>query len=155
MVATRKQSKTPEVARSGRGVRRRRRRNGTAIAETAIIMPTMIIITFMMIQYGLVLNFRVSIESLARQGARYAAVAPDSDVDIMEYIHERIPAPLNSSNLSIEVSPDEGSALRTRKQPITVTLTYDPTEHMFLGSEFFGIPLPATDIKAEAVMMIE
>lgn len=55
---------------------RRRREDGAAAVEFAIIVPLLVFLLFAIISYGFMLSFRQALSQAAAEGARAAAVTP-------------------------------------------------------------------------------
>lgn len=128
---------------------------GQAMIEFALVMPILMLVIFVFLQLGILLNNYLILNHLAREGARYAAVNSDYDSDTTTYVQSIIPSMINQNNLTIAVSPSEGDSTRTRGNPITVTLTYDFSDNIFLPTTFFNFQLPTTFPTISAAMVIE
>lgn len=133
----------------------KRRKQGQTLVEAALVLTILLFIALMIIQYGIIMNVHVTVTHLAREGARYAAVNPDEDARIRNYIISNAPPTINTSRLAITISPPQGHVDRVRGKPITVIIQYDMRDRMFLPSSFFGVPLPGTIVTARATMLIE
>lgn len=141
---------------------------GQSLVEFALLLPVFILIVFLTIQFGIILNAYVSITHLSREGARYAAINYNQpDENIRNYIRgnpeENYSGGINPPHLyggdftSIEISPPYGSPLRKRGYTITVTITYNlkgTKPKLFLPASFFGISLPLT-LSSSTSMRIE
>jgi Flp pilus assembly protein TadG len=52
----------------------RRRNNGTALVEMALVLPLLLLLVFGMIDFGLVIKDKMALIQAAREGARVAAI---------------------------------------------------------------------------------
>jgi Flp pilus assembly protein TadG len=66
-----------EVTMLSRSIIRNQR--GQAMVEMALILPLLILLIFGMIQFGLIFNYKFTLDNAVREGARFAAVGPFSD----------------------------------------------------------------------------
>jgi hypothetical protein len=84
---------TPEQSRPARHRRRRRLsdESGVAILEFAMVLPFLMLIVVVFLDFGRALNYWVDTTHLASEGARLAAVdrVPDGAASLQEYIRER------------------------------------------------------------------
>ena len=124
-------------------------KKGQATLEFAIIGIIVLIIIILGIQIGIILNSYLAVCHLTREGARYAAVnASKTDSQISSYILSIKQANLNSSNLSISISPSySGGSLPSSRYtgaPISVGIRYNLAGQIFLPTSFFGINIPTT-----------
>ncbi len=132
-----------------------RAQRGQAMVEFALIAPLLMILLLFMIQYGLIMNTHVTIAHMAREGARYAAVHAATNAPIVAYIQAIRSPNIRTSDLTVAISPAEGTTARTVGNAITVALTYNMSRNMFMPARFLGVPLPGTSVRATASMYIE
>jgi Flp pilus assembly protein TadG len=125
------------------------------MVEFALISTLLIGLTMAMIQYGIIFNTTISLTNLSREGARYAAVHAGADAPIQSYIESTLPAGISAADLTVTVSPPEGSAQRTKGNPITVTVSYPMSRKLFLPSKFLGMPIFNANYTTSGRMMIE
>jgi Flp pilus assembly protein TadG len=72
-------------------ITRRRHERGQAILEFAILTPLVLILMFIIVDFGIGLAYRVILTNAAREGARYGAVgAPTYDACSQPTVLERI-----------------------------------------------------------------
>jgi Flp pilus assembly protein TadG len=147
--------KPPTSCRRPRHYRESPRFAGSTLVEFALILPLLLLLSLCVIQYGLILNTTISLSHLTREGARYAAVAPTTDLGIKDRIRDVTPAPLKYSDLHVYIAPMEGSDQRVSPNPITVTITYDMSKKVFLPRRFFGVQIFASTFTTKASAMIE
>lgn len=132
-----------------------RRRGGSVIVEFALVLPMLLILSMMIIQYGILLNATLTISNLARQGARFAAVHPESNDDITDYIKDNLPVGFKAADItSIEISPAV-AASRVTDSAVSVTVTYNMNKRIFMPKKFFGVNFMPSNFSSKAVMRVE
>lgn len=143
--------------RQPRRTQPRARRRGQTLLEFALVLPMLLILSLLLVQFGLILNATITLTNIAREGARYAAVHPSTDAGIQAKVATiATNTPIQPSDISIAISPAEGSSIRTYDNPITVSIGYDMKKKLFLpNSIFFGIPIFTSTYTASATMNIE
>lgn len=138
---------------------RRNRSAGQAIVETALVLPILLILSLMVVQYGIIAFTAVALTNLAREGVRFAATTPQSDAAIKERIQAVCPPSIRWADIdrNIVITPRQGDYARATgtRQLITVEVGYNMANKMFLPRTFFGIRVFNTNYKAKASMMIE
>lgn len=132
-----------------------RNKKGQALIEFALLTPLLLLMIFVFLQLGILLNIYISLNNIARDGARYAAVNPDTDSVITTYIQSKLPAQVNQSYLTISYSPSQGSSSRIKGKPISVGLSYNFSTKVFLPTTFFKFQVPTSFPTVTASMMIE
>lgn len=130
---------------------------GQALVEFALVLPVLLVLSMLIIQYGIIFYTTLSVTNLTREGARYAATAPVSDDPIFTRIQNVMPPNIKYSDLNITISPDEGDSVRAVGSGglITVTITYDMSKKLFLPSTFFGAKIFSSTYSTQATMMVE
>lgn len=114
-----------------------RSRKGNAAIEFALTFPTMVVITLLIFDLGRALFVYTTINNVAAEGARYAAVHGSSNVyektadEIEEFIVSRA-AGLFPANLTITVTYDPNIAFKG--STVEVLLVYNMD--LFLGGVF-------------------
>lgn len=94
--------------------------NGTAMVEMGLVLPIFVIVLLGIAEFGWLINAYVTVQHATREGARLG-ITGAADADIVERIREAAGA-LNPSLLDIGIMPE--ASLRTRGQPLTVTVRY-------------------------------
>lgn len=133
----------------------RYRLRGSTLVEFALVVTLLLVLSLLIVQYGVIMNATVTLSHLSREGARYAAVHPGTDAAIRSYVQTATPGLIKYSDMTITITPTEGSASRVSGNPITVTITYDMRRKLFLPSTFFGIPIFSPNYSTKATMLIE
>jgi Flp pilus assembly protein TadG len=125
------------------------------MVELALVLPILMMLLMMIVQYGIIMNAAASIKNLSREGARFAATQPDSDATIKARMQAVCPPTIKWGDVAVTISPAEGDAGRTSNQLITVSLSYNMARKLFLPSRFWGIQIFSTNYSASTKMMIE
>ncbi len=82
--------------------RSRNRQGGTAMVEFAVILPMFILLVFGMIQFGLIINAKISLQDTAEMVARHVVVDGDTDTtSITNYARSALPSNLPSGPLVV------------------------------------------------------
>lgn len=122
------------------GRRSRRRDDGAAAVEFALVAPLLILLLMGIITYGYMLSFRQSVSQAAAEGARAAAVAPvaaDREAIAKAAVASAMGVTCDSTYLACTVKfPTTCTCVE-----VTVTHSYkaDPTKPVFLG---LGLVMP-------------
>jgi Flp pilus assembly protein TadG len=121
----------------------RRRRRGAALLEFALVASLFFVLLLGMLQFGVYLNATNTLWNLSREGARFAAVqrsdsptASQNNQKIIDHITKpspegMLPPTVDPQKLTITIEPSEAAA-RTRGSRVTVTLSYDMTDKLFV-----------------------
>lgn len=131
-------------------------RRGQALVEFALVLPVLLILTMLIIQYGIIAFTTSGLTNLSREGARFAATAPASDKDIKQHIRNVLPPSINYSDLTITITPDEGTDARklNSKELVYVSISYPMSKKLFLPSRFFGVPIFSQTFTTTTQMMV-
>lgn len=133
----------------------RRRKIGSVIVETALILPMLMALTLGIVQYGIILNASNALTQIARESARAAALSPYSDVNIRANVKAQCAktAILYSDISNVGIDPPLGS--RVAGGSITVSLTYPMSRKVFLPSTVLGAPIFNTTVTQSGSYLIE
>jgi Flp pilus assembly protein TadG len=118
---------------------------GSALVETAIILPVLLLIVFGIFEFGRAMFISNTLNNAAREGARRAAVSP-APIDINAFVASSIP--FDKTDLSITTTPE--TPVSGSGAPITVEVTLP--FHTVTGLFPF---LDNIDLKGEATMRYE
>lgn len=102
-------------------MKRLRNEKGQSLVEFSIILPLLLLLLMGILEFGLMLNSYLTINNLAREGARLGIVA-GSDIEIEELVNS-ISTNLESENLEVNINPLGGS--RQSGDTLTVEVVYD------------------------------
>ncbi len=138
-----------------RKFRLHKRHCGSVIVEFALILPMLLLLTFGILQYGIIMNASNSLTQISREGARFAALNPSDD----DKIKTRIQAvcsttPIKYSDLKIDINPPLAAA-RTSGTAVTVTVTYPMSKKVFLPKKLFGANIFASDMAQSSTFLVE
>ncbi len=140
------------------------RRRGVALVELSLVLSILLLLSLLIIQYGIIMNTAVSLTNLSREGARFAAIQPKEDDDIKEQIRKVLPPSIQYNQIqnSIIITPAEGHSDRLpgSQQLITVQINYNMANRLFLPAELrfpFMKPVKifSTTYSAKTSMMVE
>jgi Flp pilus assembly protein TadG len=119
------------------------REGGQATIELALALPILVLVILAFLEASLVGADQVRVSHAAREGARVAAVKPET---------EAIEAAVRASGLSgAEVEIDPPPSQRTQGGAVTVTVRYHPRGHIPLIGELFT----NLTLTSEATMRVE
>lgn len=143
--------------------RKKHRRRGVALVELALVLSILLALSMLIIQYAIIMNTAIALTNLSREGARFAAVNPATDTPILMYMDEICPPNLDWEDDiegNVEIFIRYGTRNVGSKVPITVEITYDMSNKLFLPAQlrfpFMGrIQLFNTSYVASASMLIE
>lgn len=94
---------------------------GQALVEFAIILPILLLLVMGILQFGMMLNSYLTIENVAREGARTGIIG-SSDDEIQNLIISTSPN-LDPQSLIVTITPSEG--IRKSGDTLTVKVTYN------------------------------
>jgi Flp pilus assembly protein TadG len=118
----------------GRRLDALRRERGQDAAEFALVFPLLFLMILAIFDFGHAVFSAATLHNAAREGARYASVAPTDTTgieDVVRYIAVGIPP----ADLTITVTPAPGGPY----DEVQVTVTYDmPLVTPLLGALFGG-----------------
>lgn len=96
-------------------------RRGQSMVEMAIILPVLLLVLMGIFEFGRIFNSYLILTNVSREAARSAALG-SSDIEITQTINGSI-FYLDTSNLTISISPSEGS--RGSGTNVTINLKYE------------------------------
>jgi Flp pilus assembly protein TadG len=116
---------------------------GQTLVEFAFILPIFLLLLLGVVQVILIGGAALAVNQAAVTCARYAALNPTSDQTALNTYMKSIASPvINDSYLkTLSLS---GAPPRTTGSAVGITVTYDLTGKLFLGSSFFGLSFPST-----------
>lgn len=127
-----------------------KREDGQSLVEFALIIPIVIFLLLAIIEYGWMLNAKITLTSAAREGARVAAVTNKNPQDkarnaVIDSVQGL--SGLTISNGGVVYSTEEDVGNNIRNVVIEVTATMNPIIGLYITS-------PVT-MEATAVMRLE
>jgi Flp pilus assembly protein TadG len=135
---------------AGRGPRGKRLfARGQSMTELALIMPVLLVLLVVGIQYAVIGDCALAVTQLSYDGARYASVNPTYTLGtgVKTYMLS-VASPLimsnNGGDLSITM-PVTCPSTNPFSFPVTITVQYNLASKIFLPTPFFlGITFPTT-----------
>jgi len=149
---------------------------GQAIVEFALVLPVLLVLSMLIIQYGIIFYTTIGLTNLSREGARFAATQPAStvaatvatqDAAVRTRIQNVLPPSIKwadiQNNITITCLDTAGNDKDASGNPIPraagllikVTITYNMSNKLFLPSTFFGVRIFSTNYTTFTTMMIE
>jgi hypothetical protein len=137
-----------------RGRRRHRSQAGQALIETALVLPLILILLFLVIDFGIALDRREVILHSLREAGRSAAAGNDAAAVVSRAVNES-DGVLSDTNVSVcyldendNNAPDAGDVAR-----VAIKYSYGLTvgSGEMLGA--FGVPKPAFEISPTAEVL--
>lgn len=126
---------------------------GQSLVEFALVLPILLILILGMIEFGWILNGKITLTSAAREGAR-TAIIYESEDDALEVVKEAINKSAESSSLIIEPA-DIDMVFENRNYGghiyKTAVVTVDAKIEPIVGLFFSD----AVDLSAKAEMKVE
>jgi Flp pilus assembly protein TadG len=132
------------------------RRRAQAAIELALVLPVLMLLALLVVQYSILMNTAASITNLSREGARYAvssgASSNDSIADRIRTVDDNYG--LDIAVNDITVTPAD-AANRTVGTSVTVSITYDMRKKLFLPPTLFGMTLFNQNYVGQTTMMMQ
>jgi Flp pilus assembly protein TadG len=136
----------------------RRREEGAALVEFAVVLPILVLLLVGFMEFGLLLYNQHVITNASREGARYGIVSrvtrrtPEEITAVVENYCANHMVTFGSDSPATTTDPvDTSGALFGEDLSVTVTFHYD----FLVLPEFIGFLVGGTDLKAETTMKYE
>jgi Flp pilus assembly protein TadG len=126
--------------------------------ELALVLPFLLILLVLLVQYSILMNTAVSITNMTREGARYAVVAHASDSDIKNRIYQVLPPSISKPDIDNNslITPAETDPNRNKQETfLTVTISYTMANKLFVPTQFFGISFFPQTYTVHTTMMVQ
>lgn len=121
---------------------------GQSLVEFTIVLPIILVLILGLLEFGLILNSYITINTISRNGARLASVGA-SDLEINQELI--IDAPnIDFNKVTVTISPNESDRLRGESVRVDILYKYNvniPFINLIIGSE--------VDLKSSNSMRIE
>ena len=105
-----------------------RREDGAVLVEFALVIPLLLLVVIGMMQFGILLNAKISETHLTASAARYAAVNqnPGDPDSLVDYIKARAGTQSlrDNAQVCLEYPTGENGTSGEPGDPVTVTMTY-------------------------------
>ena len=130
------------------------RPDGQTLVEFAFILPIFLLLMLGVVQVVLIGGAALAVNQAAIACARYASLNPSvGQSEIGSYLDE-VASPLISGDGLDPVVLTPSSVPRTTGSPVSVTVTYNLRDRLFLGSSFFNVHFP-TQVSVTQTMTSE
>lgn len=129
-------------------------KRGQTLVEFAFILPLFLLLMLGVIQMIIVGGAALAVSQAAITCARYASLNPTyTSSEINSYLQSSASPLINDSGLApLVLSPT--SVPRRSGTAVSVTVSYNLANKLFLGSSFFGLTFP-TEVSATQTMTSE
>ncbi len=153
---------------------RLRRNRGQALLEFALLLPILLMLTMVTIQYGILIHTRLTLYHVSRNAGRFAAVRamqPGMDADIRDYTVDMaagLSMTINPANIYFYAyNPDSNintvvpentlnnNTNRGQYSWLKMRIIYDTRQKLFLPSTFMGIPIFSQSMTVDNIIMLE
>lgn len=101
-----------------------KKREGQSLVETALVMPILILLFTVIIDFGLLFNNYLMVSNASREGARSAAIG-NTDALVNTTV-SNVAASLDPTRLTVTITPDETTG-RLTGDAVTVSVQYQYT----------------------------
>ena len=130
-----------------------------ALIEFALVMPLLLILALLLIQYGIIMNATNVLTNTSREGARYAALNAFKD-NASGYSSTKSYIRQVADQTSVKYDSLQGITIKTPNgvqigKPINVNLTYDMSRKLFLPRSFWFISVYNQSYTARTTMIIQ
>lgn len=101
------------------------KKEGQALIEFALILPILLFLVLAMIEYGWLLNAKITLNSSAREGARVAAVLNLTPIERRQKVYETVKATIDLSGLTVDledITVDDDKHDETNTYDVIVTV---------------------------------
>jgi Flp pilus assembly protein TadG len=132
-----------DSSRSGARFRKTASR-GQALVEMGLIMPVVLFVMLIGIQYAIIGLALLGLGQANYQGARYAAVNSAATSDSVKSYMVSVASPIIGSSSGQYLSSSVNSLPCTFGGSVTVSVTFNASHLIVLPNPFFGIPFPTT-----------
>jgi hypothetical protein len=135
-----------------------KREDGAVLVEFALVIPLLLLVVIGMMQFGILLNAKISETQLTASAARYAAVNqnPGDPDSLVEYIKLRAgTASLrNEGKVCLEYPVSEDGSSGEPGDPVKVTMSYTYDLIPFLGDKLTPA-ISSVTVTGDATMRLE
>jgi Flp pilus assembly protein TadG len=137
-------------------INHRGRRRASTLVELALVMPMLLLLALLIVQYSIFMNTAASIINLSREGARLAVSSQASDDVIKARIQDlKGQYGVNLADNDITITPVDDANRKLAGTLVTVSITYDMGKKLFLPPKLFGMTLFSQDYVGQTTMMMQ
>jgi Flp pilus assembly protein TadG len=117
---------------------------GQSLVEFAIILPLFLLMTLVFIQLILIGAVALAVNQAAASCARYAALNNTYGQSTLNSYLQSVASPLINDKYLATIGLNPSAVPRTSGTSVTITVSYDLTGKLVLGSSFEGVVFPTT-----------
>lgn len=125
----------------------RKNLKGQSLVEVALVLPILMILVLGMIEFGWILNGKITLSNAAREGARFAVVSSE-DAEVMSKTEDVVKNSMSGSSLIYVGVNLTGISEGHDSAKITAEAKIKPIVGLFFSDEF-------VNLSAKAEMRIE
>ena len=122
---------------------------GQAVVEMGLIMPVVLFVMLIGIQYAIIGLALLGLGQANYQGARYAAVTSGATSDSVKSYMVSVASPIVGASSGHYLSSSVSSLPCTFGGSVTVSVTFNASHLIVLPNPFFGIPFPTSLTNSE------
>jgi Flp pilus assembly protein TadG len=130
-----------------------RRERGQTLIEFAFIAPIIFLFLFTIVDFGLAMDRRITIQHAVREGARYAAVH-DGCLDIQNATAAQAQDIIDSNDVTVSYSTAPAPAERGDAVTVKASFVYEPWIFNSIASAF-GVSGGSIDMSPSASSRLE
>lgn len=117
---------------------------GQSLVEFALILPLFLLMTLAFIQLILVGAVALAVNQAAASCARYAALNNTYNQSTLNTYLQSVASPLINDSYLATIGLNPSAVPRTSGTSVTITVSYNLTGKLVLGSSFLGVVFPTT-----------
>lgn len=117
---------------------------GQSLVEFALILPLFLLMTLVLIQLVLIGAVALAVNQAAASCARYAALNNTLDQSALNTYLKSVASPLINDSYLATIGLNPSAVPRNSGTSVTVTVSYNLTGKLVLGSSFAGVTFPTT-----------
>lgn len=142
------------------------KRRGATLVEAAVVVPALLVLTLGLVQFGLVYNAMLTLNNLAREGARFAAVRAQDAGDTpagRDKLLQQVSAYLlqRAKGTAVDMRSPSTVSLRIdapslkSNSPVRVVIRYNMIANKAFIPNLLPLPASLANYEASAVNLIE
>jgi Flp pilus assembly protein TadG len=127
----------------------RRASSGQSLVETGLIMPVILFVMLIGIQYAIIGLAVLGLGQANYQGARYAAINSSATSSSVQSYMASVASPIIGAGSGQYLTSSVSTLPCTFGASVTVSVTFNATHLIALPNPFFGIPFPTSLTNSE------